>query len=472
MADITQSKKVLKGSAVLYLRTPLLLKSGYGDMFSDSTVEKTYNGDYIHINGYVWANLMRRCINRLKNGEGFAWKIGKYKSDENDDKSASGVSPLWCEASFVPAEAMYVRPGNAIDRRYGAVKEGALYNDEIAPAGMSMNLNWNYFLGDGERIEDIEKLFSDALWVLNAGIENIGGGWSYGMGRLGVRWARIKTIHLDNEYERASLWRFDDEAFKDASTVSIDTMQKPEIAKSWICISARASILRGQLLSIHSGYPAFDAAESFPEYPDSFVYKGYRIDGKEIITKAVIPGRSIRQALFSTSIERKLRTMGSENGRVICDSLAGVCTCDDCVRYRGNSRKGDDSPNCKCVKCNWFGSGGKGGIISVMDSFVEDADSEIIHRINLCEHSMQNINLFSGEYLTKGKFNIQIIIDKSHNPDDAEELAKEVEWVLNDMKADGASPPGWYRIGATSTSTGQVAVSGDLVKEVCGGING
>ncbi|MCX7965798.1 MAG: RAMP superfamily CRISPR-associated protein, partial [Syntrophorhabdaceae bacterium] len=214
MADIIQSKKVIKGSAKLYLKTPLLLKSGYGDIFSDSTIEKTFDGENIHINGYVWSSFMRRCIGRLKNGSTIVEKIGKYKKDKEDNTSLLGVSPLWCEPAFVPVEALYIRPGNAIDRKYGAVKEGALFNDEIAPQGLKLNLNFNYFLTD-ENEDELKKLLIDALWVLNSGIENIGGGWSYGLGRLGLKEACIKILDLSYEQDRIALWRFDDEALKD-----------------------------------------------------------------------------------------------------------------------------------------------------------------------------------------------------------------------------------------------------------------
>ncbi|MCX7965832.1 MAG: RAMP superfamily CRISPR-associated protein, partial [Syntrophorhabdaceae bacterium] len=213
MADIIQSKKVIKGSAKLYFKTPLLLKSGYSDIFSDSTIEKTFDGENIHINGYVWSSLMRRCIGRLKNGSAIAEKIGKYK-ENNDEKTPIGVSSLWCETSFIPVNGLYIRPGNAIDRKYGAVKEGALFNDEIAPQGLKLNLNFNYFLTD-ENEDEIKKLLIDALWVLNSGIENIGGGWSYGLGRLGLKEACIKILDLSYEQDRIALWRFDDEALKD-----------------------------------------------------------------------------------------------------------------------------------------------------------------------------------------------------------------------------------------------------------------
>jgi len=462
MADITESKKVIKGSVMLYLKTPLLLKSGYGDVFSDSTIEKTFDGEKIHINGYNWAGLMRRCIDRIKGGSPVAEKIGKYNKDRE------GVSPLWCESSFIPISPMYIRAGNAIDRKYGAAKEGALFNDEIAPAGLTMRLNWNYFLTDEDE-KEIEELLLGALWVLNSGIENIGGGWSYGMGRLGVKEVCLKTIDLKKPEDKTSLWRFDDETIKKMDVFKPQDLKKPQIEKPWSVITASASITKGQLLAIHSSYPVFDEKESFYEYPDAFVYRGYIIkDNDDIKPEFIIPGRSIRQALLSVPIERKIRTKGRD---IICDSLAGLCTCDECKKHR-SKKKSEDSPECKCVKCNWFGSGAKGGIIAVTDAVVEDGTTEIIHRINLCEHSMQNINLFSEEYLTHGTFRLNIIIDESRNKCEPHRLKEEVLWVLNDMAENSASPPGWYRIGASSTATGQVSIKGTPEIELCGGIDG
>ncbi|MCX7966016.1 MAG: hypothetical protein N2596_05270, partial [Syntrophorhabdaceae bacterium] len=300
------------------------------------------------------------------------------------------------------------------------------------------------------------------------GIENIGGGWSYGLGRLGLKEACIKILDLSYEQDRIALWRFDDEALKDGESIQPEDIKQPEIEKPWTIITADASIAKGQLLAVSSSYPAFDEKESYPEYPDSFVYRGYVVDDLgQIKTEPIIPGRTIRQAILSTQIERKLRTINTDT---ICTSLAGVCNCDPCIAFRKKNKTGD-SPDCKCLKCNWFGSGGKGGIIAVTDAVVQGAVSEVVHRIQLCEHSMQNINLFSEEYLTKGTFKIRLIIDESRNNSHTERLKKEVLWVLNDMREDGISPPGWYRIGATSTATGQVVIKGEPKVKHCGGID-
>jgi len=461
MADILKSKKVIKGSASLYLKTPLLLKSGYGDMFSDSTIEKTYDGEHIHINGYVWASLIRRCADRID--EAFSNTIGKYSETD-------GVSPLWCEPSFIPLKSeLYIRPGNAIDRKYATVKEGALFNDEVVASGLKLKLNWNFFLSPEYDEDKTKDSFLGTLWVLNAGIENIGGGWSYGMGRLGVEDVRIKILDLTNEKERLYLWRFDDEALKDAQKLSLLDIKMPVIKKPWETIHVEASILPGQMLAISSSYPAFDTSESYAEYPDSFVYQGYRIDENgNLKAEHLIPGRTIRQALLSVPLERKLRTIGRD---VICDSLASFCDCDRCREYR-KKNKNSDSPQCICLKCLWFGSGGKGGMIAVTDAFVKDADTKIIHRIHLCEHSMQNINLFSGEYLTKGRFAFDIVIDKKDKEQHAQRLIQELVWLFNQMTNTANAPPGWFRIGATSTATGQIMILKEPEIKKCGVIDG
>ncbi|MBF0556820.1 MAG: hypothetical protein HQK96_20085, partial [Nitrospirae bacterium] len=121
--------------------------------------------------------------------------------------------------------------------------------------------------------------------------------------------------------------------------------------------------------------------------------------------------------------------------------------------------------NCgECKICLWFGFTGKGGIISVSDAVV-NAEPVVVNRVQLCEHSMQNIQLFSGEYLKgekdKGDFAFDVIIDCSVNSYDWEGLKGELEVLLDEIEDKAKkAPPGWYRIGATSTSTGQVEITG------------
>jgi len=111
-----------------------------------------------------------------------------------------------------------------------------------------------------------------------------------------------------------------------------------------------------------------------------------------------------------------------------------------------------------CKRCIWFGDIDGGGIISVGDAFVKESRTEIIHRIQLCEHSMQNIQLFNGQYLTSGKFTLNIIIDRARKETCPDELFAEVTTILDEMKPDCNPPPGWYRLGATTTCTGQLEV--------------
>ncbi|MCX7858216.1 MAG: hypothetical protein N2513_09635 [Deltaproteobacteria bacterium] len=461
MANILGMKKVLKYSAGVRFRTPLLLKSGKDDVFSDSTIEKTYDGKFIHINGYVWASLIRRCLARLKNGLEVAERIGKY----NDGKF--GVSQMWCEPSFISLSyGLHVRYGNAVDRKYGSAKEGALFSDEITPSGLSTTINWNYFVSEQEDEKLIKTLFIDALKVASSGIENVGGGWSYGFGRMEVKEVKLRILDLSNEEDLKHLWRYDDAVFKEKSeTFEMEKWRDPSILKPWISIRSEARIVEGQLLSVANKYPTFNEIESLTDYPDSFVYRGYVVNGDgKVSSKIIIPGRTLRQAIFSVEIERKLRTR-NESRVFLCDSLAGSCTCYVCEgKRRGN--KNNTADYCLCSKCNWFGSTDRAGIISVLDAPLEDVETVILNRIQLCEHSVQNINLFSTEYVKKGKFNLEILIDLSEERTDPIRLKEEVLWVLEQMKNEKKSPKGWIRIGASSTATGQLEVlSNPLITE-------
>lgn len=419
--------KVLKLSVDFKLRSNLMLRSGLEGEFTDSSVERTSEGK-LHVNGYVWASLLRRALGRLKSGSDIAKKIGKYKSEDN------GVSPLWCESSFAELPDTDVRPGNKIDRKYGTGSSGALYSDEIAPPGIVLTLNFNHFLSDSEDSEQIKQAFLSAFNVINEGIENIGGGWSYGHGRLSFEKAYYESLDLKNAEQRRKLWSFDRKGMQEIN--SLPALEKEDISKRWQKITVKARIIDGQLLAVHTDYPLFQVFKKYPELPDSLVYQRYRINGdNKIETEVVIPGRTIRQALLSMPLERKLRTFG-EN------------ICEDTTR----------TDRCKCKRCLWFGNTESSGIVSVLDAEVKNSDTVVLQRIQLCEHSMQNMNLFSGEYLKKGEFEIEIIIDCSRNNSQHENLIKELEWLFSEMKADGSAPPGWYRIGATSTCTGQIEI--------------
>lgn len=419
--------KALKFSVDFKLRTNLMLRSGLEGEFTDSSVEKTFDGK-LHINGYVWAGLLRRALGRLNNGGDIAKKTDKYKAEDN------GVSPLWCEASFAELPDTDVRPGSRIDRKYGTVATGALYSDEVAPPGIAVKLDFNYFLADGDNPDDIKAAFISALAIINDGIENIGGGWSYGHGRLSFDKAHYELLDLKDPEQRKRLWSFERKGMPEVNTLPV--LNKEDISGPWQKYTLKARILDGQLLAVHTSYPLFQVFKEYPDLPDAFVYRRYRLNGGgKIEAEVVLPGKSIRQALFSVPIERKLRT----GGEVIClDSTK--------------------SHNCTCKRCRWFGSTDKGGIIAVLDAEVKNPDTVVLNRIQLCEHSMQNMNLFNGEYLKKGEFEIEIIIDYSRDNSEHEELVKELKWILGEMKGDSDAPPCWYRMGATSTCTGQVEI--------------
>lgn len=432
------------------LKTPLLLRSGKAGEFTDSSIEKTEMPDgfqKLHINGYVWSSLLRRALGRTDEGKNYAQEVGKY------DATTIGVSPLWCSSSYPALPDLDVRPGIKIDRKYGTASVGALYNDEIVPPGLKIPLNFTYFFKTLNDKDKIKEAFSAALYVINEQIENIGGGWSYGFGRLTVEKAEYRCLYLKEIFEdengRTKLWNYEGDKFKNLE------LKQNNTAKSWQKWTVKAKILDGQLLAVHMNHPLTDSYQGYEHLPDTFVFRRLRINGDgKASSEIVIPGKAIRQALFSVPIERKLRT----KGEVICETPGEFCTCKTCEDYRKEEKKKDNSPKCQCKRCKWFGSTEAGGIIAVLDAIVENKNTKVINRIQLCEHSMQNINLFSGEYLTSGSFDMEIIVDRRENSD-YDELIKNIAWVLNEMKKDGPAPPGWYRLGATSTCTGQVEVT-------------
>lgn len=450
---IDDMKYALKFAVKLRLRTALLLGTGQEDEFADNTIEKTPDlqeelGDEgipklhkLHINGYVWASLLRRALARLKNGQDMANAIGKYP--KNDPK---GVSPMWCDATYATLYNTEINPGNKIDRKYGAASTGGLFSEEIVSEGHWVYLHFNYFFAKPTEESTIRENILEALWVINEGIESIGGGWSYGHGRLEVQEIKHKTLDLNLPEHRKELWDFDslknvgieDWAGKQKSFQD----QKPDIKRPWIKYVVTAAIPQGQLLAIHTKTPPHDIS-GYGKLPDTFVFARTIINEKnEPEQIPVVTGKAFRQAIISSSIERKYRTMGD-------------VVCLDTTKSKSKS--------CQCKRCLWFGATDRGGIISVGDASVDGSDKTDLNRIQLCEHTMQNMNLFSGEYLTKGQFKFEIIIDCSKSDSTADELIKELEWLLNEMKyeeksEDRIAPPGWYRLGATATCTGQIEV--------------
>jgi hypothetical protein len=198
--------------------------------------------------------------------------------------------------------------------------------------------------------------------------------------------------------------------------------------------------------------------EKYKELTDAFVFRRLRVrdDRTGINSEPVITGKAFRQAILSIPIERWLHTEGVD----ICKTPGELCTCDECIQYRVKINRRENNPKCKCRRCQWFGATDKGGIIAVLDAPVIDPRETILHRIQLCEHSFQNIQLFSGEYLTGGTFITEIIIDYKQVPKDAEELESRIYHIINELGGTVPSPPGWYRLGATATCTGQFTMKG------------
>lgn len=429
------------------LRTPLLLLTGDADEVLDNTIDKTPDGKKLHINGYVWASLLRRALMRTKGGAQLAQEVGKYDA-------SLGVSPLWCEASFVDLPGLDSRPGIMIDRKWGAATTGALYSEETVPSGIQIPLDFTWFVskeaGDTEAYKQmLVREISSAVWVINDGIENIGGGWSYGFGRLKFESGKVAKLDLSNSDDRESLFG------PKVGWVNLSLPTDPPAqAVPWKKISLTFKIADGQLLAVHTKAPLLDAAFLSDDLPDAFVFRSFVYDpqAKKLIPRFVIPGKAVRQALFSQEIERRLRTNGEK-----------ACIGTDQVGTAGNKAL------CDCKRCKWFGSSAKSGIIATLDAPLEGADDKntVLHRIQLCEHSVQNMNLFAGEYLIEGAFTTEVIIDQSRKDAEHDKLEEYIARILLEMRP-GKGPSGWHRIGATSTCTGQLELTSwpNNVKEV------
>ncbi|MBV5341466.1 MAG: hypothetical protein J0665_18245 [Deltaproteobacteria bacterium] len=426
----------LKLSINLRLATPLLLRSGQIGDLTDSSIEKTPDQpdqpdqQHLLVNGYVWASLLRRSLSRLSGRQQLAEQIGKYQNK-------GGVSPLWCETTTSELHATAVNPGICIDRKWGTAKPGALFNDELAIAGLPLTLRCIVFTPDEVTATTWRVALLDALRLVHDGIENIGGGWTYGYGRLVVEDINYTILDLKVPERRKLLWRW--EGFdwrKDALPAG-----QPKIVASATTIAVEAKIADGQLMAIKSSVFPLDAS-GFGKLPDTFVFRRNHLVEGIIHNSPVIPGKVIRQALLSSSLERKWRSQGGETAACLSTT-------------HGKTHSEDE--RCKCRRCRWFGSTDAAGIIAVTDGHVINPSFQVVSRVQLCEHSMQNMNLFSGEYLTGGEFSFKIIIDENR-ANDASELLSEVTELLEEMKGESA-PPGWYRMGSTASCTGQVQVN-------------
>lgn len=450
--NLLNNRHAIVFQVLFQLRSPLMIMTGDGDEISDNTIDKTRDGK-LHINGYVWSSLLRRALSRLSGGEEFAQKIGKYPATD-------GVSPLWCESSFEPLPQCDRHPGIVISRKWGAATSGLLYSEENAPTGLLITLHFIWFPGESFDPDTdcsyISNRFAQAFWVIDRGIENIGAGWSYGYGRLKFIHAHTRCLDLSKPENRKILFR----GHFDAMDTSNQELKLPDavpaISRPWKTLLISFFIPPGQLLAIHSKIPMLDVDVLSEKAPDSFVFRRlvYKSEEKSIFPSIVIPGKAIRQALFSTQIERRLRSKGID----ICDISKDSSIRDDAGQEKA----------CTCERCLWFGSADASGILAVLDAPVINFDTEVLHRLAVCEHSFQNIpqKLFSGEYLTRGSFTTEIILDLARPNTHPDHLEKYLKCLLDEMKP-GNGPAGWHRIGATSTCTGQLQIKD--IQEVCYG---
>ncbi|MDQ7031593.1 MAG: RAMP superfamily CRISPR-associated protein [Desulfonauticus sp.] len=432
-------KCVLKVNLDFSLTTPLIIKSESNEDYIDAKIDRTPDGK-LYINGYVWASLFRRAAKRLKKVPHLFHKLGNYEGKE-------GVSLFWFEGSSVDLVITDIRPGLNIHRRYGSALDGALYFEEIVPCGMRIPLSFKVFADEFNELESVLKTLQEAIYIIDSGIENIGGNWSYGLGRLKFVSGTYQMLDLSRDSDLELL--AEDKILKNSFHP-----QAGKVQQVWIKYKVKARIEKGQLLAIHSELPPLDLtnqkAKLLPEEPDHYVFRSFVLEDGSPKQKFVLPGKIIRQALFSQHIERKLRTQGEH----VCSLRGDKCTCAICEQARLEKPKLKKAPDCQCKICRWFGSTDSRGIIAVTDAVIKNASTVDLRRIQLCEHSMQNINLFFEEYLTQGNFEFEILIDQ---PKDNQELLENVEQVLEEMTAQNA-PPGWYRLGNSTTCAGSIRV--------------
>lgn len=445
--DITSQKYAVLFHVTFGAVTGLLIRSGRAGEFTDSELETTGDNS-LHINGYVWSSLLCRALSRCEKHQERAKTWGRFDAEE------AGVSALWTEATFIPRTDYIpvVNPGIRVDREWGTAASGALYSDELGLPLDHITMTARILCESKEEAEKAEKAFLDALYVIDQGVETIGGGWSYGFGRLKVEKVESSTLNLSEKEDRKALWYND---FHDGSiTWQTKTLPKDKDVsisrdRGWYRVEVEAAIPDGQMLAIHDKVPGIGI--KWPtELPDTFVFTRPVKENKEFKAIPTITGKAFRQAVLSREIERKLRSLPDPEP---------VCINSSDPKRSASVPDPTKNRKCVCKRCIWFGDSDGGGIISVGDAFVDGVETEIIHRIQLCEHSMQNIQLFNGQYLTGGNFTLNIIIDRARKDTCPDELFAEVSAILDDMKPDGNAPPGWYRLGATTTCTGQLKVN-------------
>jgi CRISPR/Cas system CMR subunit Cmr4 (Cas7 group RAMP superfamily) len=181
------------------------------------------------------------------------------------------------------------------------------------------------------------------------------------------------------------------------------------------------------------------------ELPDHFVYRQLFLKDNKLIPQVVLPGKAIRQALLAVPIERKLGAVQEVSGDA----------------NKSTGKAGD--------YLKWFGSTENRGLIAVKDVLLDNTHTETIYRIELSEHTMENKNLFSEEYLTNGTFVVEILLDHFSNDAGQGELKNHIKTIFRELKNDDINAPsGWYRIGASSTCTGQIEATGELTSTTFG----
>lgn len=258
--NILDCKNAIQFQLHFTLRTNLLLLTGEGSETLDNTIDVTPEKK-LHINGYVWAGLFRRALARIQGGHELAARIGKYSAEKE------GVSPMWTEASFVEVPIMDTRPGIAVSRRWKAVKSGALFNEEIAPPGLAIPARFNFFLRETDNAEEILRHFQSALWVIDDGIENIGGGWSYGFGRLKFERGTWQQLDLTRKQDRRRLFSFS------GPGTPLEAKAPEAVLKPWRKILIHAGVWPNQLMAVHTSHPLMDAVIGGSKLPDAFVFQ-------------------------------------------------------------------------------------------------------------------------------------------------------------------------------------------------------
>ena len=289
--NVRNESFALRFSADFSALTPLLLRSGKEGEFSDSSIERA--GEQMHINGYVWASLIRRALARCVSGARYATAWSRY------DKNSMRVSPLWTEAAFIDESDFetVINPGNRIDREWGAVIDNALYWDELAIPFAPLRCRGTVFCVSTQDAENAETALKDAFWVISQGIETIGGGWSYGFGRLMLSEMRFAALNLAEASGRTSLYDLTFDGWRKAETA--DDITPPAIisGKGWTALDVPAGITDGQLLAIHTPVPPL--VETLPvELPDSFVFTRPVTRAGKRYEIPVVTGKAFRQSVY------------------------------------------------------------------------------------------------------------------------------------------------------------------------------